>query len=91
MATTYILRCRDNRFYIGSAMNFEKRLQDHFRGKCKFTKSRLPVVPVHIEEYSNHKAARKREFEIKDRKSRKYIENLIKLSLKALSSSGLGQ
>ena len=77
MATTYILRCFDNRYYIGSTKNIDSRLKDHSRGKCKFTKSRLPVFLIYREDFSTYSEARKRELEIKRLKSRKAIEKLI--------------
>jgi putative endonuclease len=78
MATTYILRCVDNRYYIGSSNDFNHRFIEHKMGKCKFTKSRLPVTLVYSEEFTSYSLARKREYKIKSYKSRKYIEKLIK-------------
>ncbi len=78
MATTYILRCADNRFYIGSTKDINKRLRDHLSGKCKFTKSRLPIFLIYREEFQTYSEARKRELQIKRLKSRKTIEKLIK-------------
>lgn len=80
MAITYILRCADNRYYVGSTTNLQQRISQHAHGKCKFTKSRLPVSIALIEEYQSYKDARKREFQIKGHKSRKYIEKLIQLA-----------
>lgn len=78
MAFIYILECNDSRYYVGSTINIQQRLKDHFGRKCRFTKSRLPIRLVRVEEYSTIFKARKRELEIKGHKSRKYIEKLIK-------------
>jgi len=80
MSTTYILKCRDNRYYIGSTNNIKQRLIEHQKGKCKFTKSRLPVTLIYTEEFNDYSLARKREYQIKSYKSRMVIERLIKLS-----------
>ncbi len=88
MATTYILICDDNRYYIGSTQDFSKRFHEHLAGRCKFTKSRLPVKPVLTEEYESISLARKREYQIKRFKSRSAIEKLVKLHNLARSSNG---
>lgn len=77
MPTTYILRCFDNRYYIGSTKDIDSRLEDHLKGKCKFTKPRLPVLLIYRENFPTYSEARKRELEIKRLKSRKAIEKLI--------------
>ena len=69
MPEVYILECKDGRFYVGSANNLSIRLIDHNHGKCKFTKSRLPVRLVYKEKYSMLSLARKRERQIKNWKS----------------------
>ena len=79
MATTYILKCSDNRYYIGSCRNIAKRLSDHQKGRCRFTKVRLPVELLYSEDYLNNSDARRREYQIKSWKSRIAIEELVKL------------
>ena len=78
MPTTYILRCIDNRYYVGSTVNLNRRLIEHTKKKCKFTKSRLPIKLVYKKDYLTLSEARKRELQIKGRKSRNYVEKLIK-------------
>ena len=90
MPEVYILECKDGRFYVGSANNLSIRLIDHNHGKCKFTKSRLPVRLVYKEKYSMLSLARKRERQIKNWKSRFMIEKLVKSYVKAPSSNGSG-
>ena len=78
MPTTYILKCKDNRYYIGSTKNLQQRISEHSKGKCKFTKSRLPVKVVYKESFNIYSEARKRESQLKKLKSRFQLEKLIK-------------
>lgn len=80
MPQTYILRCKDNRYYIGSTVNIGQRFKEHQQGKCRFTKSRLPVEVIYTEEHQTYSEARKREYQIKGYKSRSMVEKLIKSS-----------
>ena len=66
-----------NKYYIGSTPDLERRLEEHNRGKEKFTKYGLPWKLVYKEEFNDLKDARKREFYIKKMKSKKFIEALI--------------
>lgn len=88
MSYTYILKCIDNRYYIGSTTDINQRLNEHLHGKCKFTKSRLPVIIVYTEKFDTYSEARKREYQIKAYKSRTAIEKLLKSDSTAPSSSG---
>ena len=81
MATTYILKCFDNSYYIGSTTSVQRRLVEHSKGKCLYTKSRLPIQLVFTQEFQTLSKAKKREYQIKRWKSRKAIERLIKYSL----------
>jgi len=78
MAITYILECSDGRYYVGSTIHLNQRLKEHNSRKCRFTKLRLPVELIYKEEFKTYSEARKREYEIKRKKSRLYIEKLIK-------------
>ncbi len=81
MPFVYILECADNRYYIGSTINIDRRLKEHSNKKCLFTKSRLPVKLIYTEKYEILSLTRKRELQIKNHKSRKYIEKLVKSTL----------
>lgn len=66
MNYTYILRCSDNTFYTGWTNDIEKRLKAHNDGKgAKYTKPRLPVHLVYVEEFDDKIEAMKREAAIK--------------------------
>ncbi|HEY0889285.1 MAG TPA: GIY-YIG nuclease family protein [Nocardioides sp.] len=46
-AFTYILRCADGSYYVGSTRNLEKRLWEHSNGMgAEYTKRRRPVELV---------------------------------------------
>jgi putative endonuclease len=66
-----------NKYYVGSTSDIERRLNDHNRGKEKFTSVGMPWELVYAEPFEELTMARKRELEIKKKKSRKYIESLI--------------
>jgi putative endonuclease len=53
------------------------RLEYHNRGKVKATKNKGPWVLVYTEEHESKLEANRRELEIKNKKSRRYIESLI--------------
>ncbi len=69
-----------NQYYIGSTQDLGQRLEQHNNGRNKSTKGGAPWSLKHLEEFSNVAAARKRELEIKKKKSRKFIEWLISSS-----------
>lgn len=77
-ACCYILYSEKlNKYYIGSTPYIKRRLSEHNRGKERFTKTGVPWVLVYKEMYNSLSESRKRELEIKKKKSRKYIEQLI--------------
>ena len=51
MPFVYILRCRDESFYVGSTRSLETRLIQHASGKgAEYTRRRLPVELVFAHE-----------------------------------------
>lgn len=76
---TYIVRCKDNSFYIGWTNNLEKRIKAHNEGKgAKYTKPRRPVKLVYYEIFSTKQEAMSREYHLK-KLSHKEKEKLIKV------------
>jgi putative endonuclease len=62
----YIVECADGTYYTGWAVDPEKRLIVHNKGRgAKYTKMRLPVKLVYIEEQPDRVTAMKRERAIK--------------------------
>lgn len=78
MFTMYILKSeKDNRYYIGSTDDLEKRLIRHNSGYSKYTKGKGSFKVAHREEFMSRSEAKKREYYIKSLKSRIAIEKLI--------------
>lgn len=66
MATTYILRCADNKLYVGSTTDIEERIKRHNAGYAsEFTHLYRPVELVYKEEYDTYQQAFKRERQLK--------------------------
>ena len=75
----YILRSlKDKSYYVGSTDNLKDRIERHNQGRVSYTKPRRPWTLVYSEEHQDRSSAAKREYEIKKRKSREFIEILIK-------------
>ena len=65
----YILRCADDTFYTGITNDLAKRLAAHNAGTAaKYTKTRIPVEVVFVENCIDRSAALKRELQIKSLK-----------------------
>ena len=74
----YLLRCGDGTLYTGIALDAQKRLLVHQRGKgAKYTRGRQPLELVYTEVCKDHSQALKREWQIKQL-SRAEKEKLIK-------------
>jgi putative endonuclease len=67
-----------DRYYTGITENLSWRLERHNQGWGRYTKRGMPWKIVYNEEFINKSDALKRECEIKNRKSKKYIEYIIK-------------
>lgn len=62
----YIVECADGTYYTGWAVDPEKRVDVHNKGRgAKYTKMRLPVKLVYVEEQPDRSSALKRERAIK--------------------------
>ena len=66
MWVCYLLRCADDTLYCGISNDMEKRLAAHNAGTAaKYTRARLPVELVFVEDCADRSAASKRELAIK--------------------------
>ena len=75
---TYILfSSKINKFYVGVTENLKWRLERHNLGWGRYTKHGIPWKLVYHESFILKSEALKREKEIKNKKSRRYIESLI--------------
>ena len=78
MFHTYILYSPGlDKYYVGSTNDLERRLQDHNRGKGKFSRQGGSWELKYYETFETRPEAFRREQEIKKKKSRIYIEWLI--------------
>jgi len=74
MGYTYIVECADGSLYTGWTNDIEKRLAAHNAGKgAKYTRPRLPVKLVYIEQHPTKEMAQRREYEIKQLSRREKI------------------
>ena len=79
--TVYILRSDgDGSFYIGHTASLSDRLRRHNEGRNPYTKAKIPWRVVYQEEYRTRSQAIEREQELKGKKSRTYIEQLVRSS-----------
>jgi putative endonuclease len=54
MAYTYILKCSDGSYYVGSTRNLEHRVWQHSTGLgSKYTSTRIPVELIFAHEFDN--------------------------------------
>jgi putative endonuclease len=75
---TYILYSdKTDRYYVGSCHDMGIRLAQHNAGRNTSTKAGAPWQLRYSETYPTSQLARKREAEIKRKKSRRYNEQLI--------------
>lgn len=66
MYYVYMLKCGDGSFYCGYTNDVKKRFEKHKSGMgAKYTRSRLPLEIVYVEEFETKSDALKRECEIK--------------------------
>ena len=65
-----------DRYYTGITYDLPWRLERHNQGWGRYTKRGTPWKVVYTEDFDNKSGALKREREIKNRKSRIYIESL---------------
>lgn len=76
-AWLYILKSDDERYYIGSTNNKDRRLKQHRKGYTRTSRVLKTYDLVYTEEFSTIGEARMREKKLKSYKSKKYIEWLI--------------
>ncbi len=77
MGYTYVLKCIDNSYYVGSSANLQTRIAAHIAGKVKYTKSRLPIKLIFVKQFLSYGEAIKFEMKIKSWKKRKSIEKML--------------
>ncbi|PJC32872.1 excinuclease ABC subunit C [Candidatus Roizmanbacteria bacterium CG_4_9_14_0_2_um_filter_39_13] len=82
MAFLYILQSKVNkRYYVGSTVDLNRRLDEHNNGKTKYTRSTKPFNLVFQREFDTIREARSIEYKLKRKKSRLIIEKIIESGL----------
>ena len=77
----YILKSKkDGGYYIGHTQDLTDRLERHNQGRVKYTQRKRPWNLVYFEEYPDRSSAMTREQEIKKRKSKQFIDSLVRTS-----------
>jgi len=67
-------------YYVGHTQDLNSRLERHNQGRVKYTKSKRPWDLVYFEEHPDRSSAMTREEEIKKRKSKQFIDSLVRTS-----------
>ena len=77
----YILQSvKDAGYYVGHTNNWEDRVKRHNEGRCRYTCGRGPWKLVYREVFDSRAEAMRRAQEIKRKKSKAYIDYLVKTS-----------
>jgi len=77
----YILKSiKEDTYYVGSTQDVNSRLERHNQGRSKYTKTKRPWELVYWEKCRDRAEAMRLEREIKARKSKDYIESLVRTS-----------
>jgi putative endonuclease len=80
----YIIQSlKDDTYYVGSTRDLNERIERHNQGRSKYTKTKRPWKLRYSEKHPDRSCASIRENEIKARKSKKYIEVLVRASRQA--------
>ena len=71
---------KDGTYYVGSTQNLTERLERHNQGRSNYAKAKRPWKLRYSEKHPDRSSASIRENEIKSRKSKSYIETLVRAS-----------
>jgi len=75
----YIVECADGTYYTGWAIDPEKRVAMHNKGRgARYTRTRCPVKLVYVEELPDRISAMKREISIKKMNRRMKVKLVLK-------------
>ena len=78
----YILESEvDGSYYVGHTADLVKRIARHNEGGGRYTRGKLPWKLIYHEVFDSRGEAMKREREIKKRKDRDYINELVRTLL----------
>jgi putative endonuclease len=79
MIYTYVLQSlKDNKWYTGSTVDLQKRIEEHNDGRVESTKNRKPFKVIYYEACMNEHDARLREKYLKTAWGKRYLKNRLK-------------
>jgi putative endonuclease len=77
----YILESlTDDSFYVGSIQDLRSRIERHNEGGVKSTRAKRPWKIAYFEKHPDRSSTMKREYAVKRRKSKEFIETLVRAS-----------
>lgn len=80
---------KDRKLYIGYTENFDNRVNEHYNGKVRSTKSRRPLILIYFEAFKIKKDAKIREIFLKSGFGRNQLKKSLQNTLKNLDYSYL--
>ena len=78
MFYVYILLLNNKQIYTGYTKDLKRRMEEHEKGKAKFTSQRLPVKLIHYEAYLIKEDAERRERYLKTTEGKRFLRQQIK-------------
>ena len=75
-----LLSEKDGSYYVGHTSDLEGRLKRHNESRSAYTRNKAPWGLVYHEAFDSRVRAMKREREIKRKKNREYIDQLVRTS-----------
>jgi len=78
----YIIQNANGHYYVGVTGDMTRRLEEHNRGQNRSTRGKGPWTLMYTENFPSSLEAKRREHEIKKKKSKRYIQWLIKENLR---------
>jgi putative endonuclease len=74
----YILYCSsDQTRYVGQTENLVRRMDQHFKGKVQYTKTRKPLKLIYTKKFSNREQAVEHEKYLKSRSGRRQLSKIL--------------
>ncbi len=77
ITTLYVIKNSKGRYYIGVTENITRRLLEHNSERSLATRGRGPWELVYTEIFPSSQEAKRREYDIKQKKRKSYIDWLI--------------
>ncbi|KKQ42799.1 MAG: hypothetical protein US60_C0012G0004 [Microgenomates group bacterium GW2011_GWC1_37_8] len=76
---------KGRKLYIGYSEDLTARTEEHFKGKVRATKSRLPLILIHYEAFTDKQDAKAREKFLKSVFGRSQLKKALQNRLKQLT------